>query len=179
MIIACARGALPGRLYTYKRRTYVLAFVSSRSERRASRARRAALCRARYAPMPELCLSYAPVPRRVPRRPSPSGQRSAHPLPSRPRRRSPSPRALLALTLRAASRSLVVLLSLRHPCPTRPRRRRRVSVGVGDRLARDRDASLRRPFLRDRPTGSNDALARPFLLVLLVLSLASEELRSS
>jgi len=79
MIIACARRGTPrGHLYL---RTF-LTFVSPR---KVKGGRVAALCADK--PMPELCLSYAPR-CRCPRSPlAASGQRSAHPLPSRPRLR--------------------------------------------------------------------------------------------
>lgn len=89
--------------------------------------------------------------------PRASGQRSAHPLPSRPRLR---PRSL-ALTLQPPDLLSRVVLSLRASlsnaaAPTSPRLRRSASAGC--------KLTLRRPFLRDsRPTGSNDA--RSFLLV--------------
>lgn len=83
---------------------------------------------------------------------------SPTPLPAPP----PVPvAALLALTLRARppdlSRGVVVSApSLSDPAaPTSPRLRRRRRPP-----RRDRDASLRRPFLRDRPTGSNNARER-------------------
>lgn len=79
MIIACARRGTPRAASISM---YV--FLPS-SPREVKGGRVAGFIRARYAPMPELCLSYAPR-CRGPRSPlAASGQRSAHPLPSQPR----------------------------------------------------------------------------------------------
>jgi len=93
MIIACAAGHSP----TASIHVRFLAFVSSRSERRASRAR---------VSMPELCLSYAP---RSPGRPSRVGSEVGSPTPLP----TPSPAALLALTLRPLDLLSRVVLSVR------------------------------------------------------------------
>jgi len=119
--------------------------------------------------MPELCLSYAPRCRGPPAAPRESGQRSAHPLPSRP-----SPTALLALTLQPPDLSRLVL-SLRRSlsdaaASTSPRLRRSASAGC--------KLTLRRPFLQDsRPTGSNDV--RSFLLVCSHLETSRSSLKTN
>jgi len=109
---------------------------------------------ARNVSMPELCLSYAPW-CRGPRPPlAASGQRSAHPLPSRSRLRPRSSSSSSSYSWPTDLLSRGVVSPHGYPCPTRPRRRRRVFV-----VRRRRDASL--TLRRDsRPTGSNDARAR-------------------
>lgn len=121
--------------------TFLLpSFVSSRSERRASRGRAARPLYAaiRNVPMPELCLSYAPR-YRDPRSPlATSGQRSTHPLPSRSPftlsspfiSRSPGARASSSYSLRSPLAYLVLCLC-GHPCLTRSRRHSRVFVAYG------------------------------------------------
>jgi len=122
--------------------------------------------------MPELCLSYAPR-CRGPRPPlAASGQRSAHPLPSRSRLRPRSSSSSSSYSWPTDLLSRGVVSPHGYPCPTRPRRRRRVFV-----VRRRRDASL--TLRRDsRPTGSNDARARERAIV-SARSLASGSLRSS